>query len=173
VAEDKDDAGDPQRDPTGTYAIVGELVMVASAIDFQLTQIVIEACHLGRSAMIHSVVATLDPSRKVELLKERSKAIPRGKKYRDNLELYCDLAEAVAAQRNIACHSTPVLADGNWTFKPMAAAKLLKSMRQGKDGSPATIRDFLEAIRKGERAFAVGVDLVENFSRLSAKLSEH
>ena len=51
------------------YATVGELVLIASALDDLLNETVLD---LGQAVLIVPVVATLEAVRKIELLKELS-----------------------------------------------------------------------------------------------------
>jgi hypothetical protein len=53
------------------FTVVGELVMISSAIDHLLNNVLIEVLDLGGASLLEPVVATLDPPRKVEILKER------------------------------------------------------------------------------------------------------
>ena len=71
----KDQATTANPDYSELYAVVGELVMIANAVDHLLNQLVIEALHLEKSPMLESVLATLDPRQKIEMLKGRAKLI--------------------------------------------------------------------------------------------------
>jgi len=57
------------------YATVGELVLIASALDALLNDVVVTVLDLGQAVLIVPVVATLDARRKIELLKERANYI--------------------------------------------------------------------------------------------------
>jgi hypothetical protein len=112
---------------TEAFAVVGELVMISSALDHLLNNVLIEVLDLGVAPLLEPVVATLDPARKVEILKERAAHIT-AKDWQKGITKFCDKVESVFRQRNIACHTPPVLEAGIWTFKPVAAAKLLKKL---------------------------------------------
>lgn len=56
---------------------MGELVLIANALDYQLNHVLIEILHLTDSPMLEAVVATLVTVNKIEMLKERSKHIAR------------------------------------------------------------------------------------------------
>lgn len=58
------------------YAVVGELVLISSALDFLSNRLLIVVLDLGDSVMLDAVIATLDTSRKVEILKGRSGHMP-------------------------------------------------------------------------------------------------
>lgn len=120
--------------------------------------------------MLEPVVATLDVVRKIEMLKERAVHIEDGE-WKSALTKFCSKLESVSRQRNIACHAPPVLVDGLWTFKSIAAAKILKALGQKSDASRAvgTVADFKSAIEIGESAFGLGIDLETNFNRLNAE----
>jgi hypothetical protein len=152
-----------------TFAVVGELVMLASALDWQLNRILMVVLDLGESLFIEPVVATLDASRKIEILKARVGKMTKND-FRKHLSKYLDQVEAVFKQRNIASHTPPVLENGVWTFKPVAAAKFLKKIElKEKKVAPARIEDFRTAIKTGEGALGAGVNLEDNFSRMNAE----
>jgi argininosuccinate lyase len=67
----------PATDPKWRAACgeVGELVLLYTALDHQLNHVIIEVLNLAKSTMLETVVATLDPRQKVEMLKERAKHI--------------------------------------------------------------------------------------------------
>src|ERR1700747_2213882 len=59
------------------YAVVGELILLTTALDHQLNHVSMQVLHLTDSPMLESGVATLDMARKIEILKERSKHIAK------------------------------------------------------------------------------------------------
>lgn len=151
------------------FAVVGELVMISTALDFQLNRVLIQVLSLGESLMIEPIVATLDPTRKVEILRKRVGHMPKND-WRAHVTAFCDHVEAVFKQRNIACHTPPILENGTWTFTPVAAANLLQKIDLvGKTVKPSTIEDFKAATEIGERAFGESVTLIENFSRANVE----
>ena len=58
----KDRATTANSDYTELYAVVGELVMIANAVDHLLNQLVIEALHLEKSPMLESVCRHARPA---------------------------------------------------------------------------------------------------------------
>jgi hypothetical protein len=155
-----------------TFAVVGELVMISTALDFQLNRVLMNVLNLGDNPMIEPVVATLDPARKLEMLKARAGHMPKND-WRKNLLKFVEQTEAVFRQRNIACHTPPVLENGVWTFKPVAAAKLLKKIDlEEKTVEPSSIEDLKKAIKIGEAALGQGVSVAENFDRANAELKK-
>jgi hypothetical protein len=153
------------------FAVVGELVMISSAIDHLLNNVLIAVLDLGTASLLEPVVATLDPARKVEILKERAAHIT-ATDWKKGITKFCDKVESVFRQRNIACHTPPVLEAGIWTFKPVAAAKLLKKLDlAAKKVKPVHLADFEAAIKIGEDALGAGVQLIENFKRYNAEIS--
>src|SRR5260370_33247081 len=85
--------------------------------------------HLTRSAMLESVVATLDPRQKTEILKSRAKHI-RQKDWQKASKTHADRLERVARIRNGVCHAPwiPEKVKGSFEFAPAAATKILKSV---------------------------------------------
>lgn len=154
------------------YAIVGELVLIATALDTLLNSVVVQVLHLGSPPMIEPVVGTLDPVRKVEILKERAPHI-QNEEWKKRVTAFVNKTESVFRQRNIACHMPAVLENGKWTLTPVSAARVLKhlDLKQPK-AKRFPINDLKDAISTGEKALAEGLDVVENFKRLNAKLEK-
>jgi transcriptional regulator with XRE-family HTH domain len=166
--EDRDNRDAPF---VGSYGIVGELVLLATALDHQLNHVLIQVLHLSESPMLEAVVATLDTVRKIEMLKERSKYIAQSN-WQKPVLVYVDKLERVSKWRNIACH-TPLIPDEKHgaVFAPTAAAKLLKSLQLGKDpgGKRIPVADLKSAITLAESALGDGLNLIENFQKANAE----
>lgn len=147
------------------YAIVGELVMLAVALDTLLNSVVVQVLELGSRALIEPVVATLDTPRKLEMLKERIEFI-ENPDWRKPVAAFVSKVESVFKQRNIACHTPAVLQGGKWTFSPVQAAKVLKFLDLEKPGAKHfPIADMKVAISTAEKALGEGVNIVDNFIR--------
>jgi hypothetical protein len=156
--------------PKDLYAVVGELVMISNAIDHLLNQVVIEACHLEKSPMLEPIVATLDPPRKIEILRSWAKHIINDAEWEKGITSFCDKAESVYRQRNIVCHMTASLVGDTWTFKPTAAAKLLNKLDlENKTLNEFPFNDIKGAISKGEVTLGTGVDLLKKLERVNAE----
>jgi transcriptional regulator with XRE-family HTH domain len=153
------------------YGVVGELVLITNALDHQINHVLIQILHLADSPMLETVVATLDMSRKLEMLKERSKHIAQAN-WRKPVLSYVDKLERVSKWRNIACH-TPLIPDEKYgaVFAPAAAAKLLKSLQLGKE--PTTkrtpIAELKSAISLAESALGDGQNIIQNFQKMNAE----
>ena len=114
--------------------------------------------------MLEPVIATLEPARKIEILKSRAKHInkPDWKK-----------ASQASVPRPICLSATqyrlphPGFSEGDtWKFKPVAAAKLLNKLdleNKALEGFPFS--DIKAAITTGEAALGAGVSLLQNFAR--------
>ena len=152
-----------------SFAVVGELVMISTALDWLLNRVLITMLDLRGALLLEPVVATLDPARKVEILKARAASMP-AKDWKKGVQKFCDRVDSVFKQRNIACHTTPILKHGVWTFKPVAAAKMLKQIDfTGKTVHASSVNDFRAAIKTGESALGDGMNLIENFNRANAE----
>jgi DNA-binding XRE family transcriptional regulator len=154
-----------------SYRVVGELVLLMTALDHQLNHVLIQLLHLSESPMLEAVIATLDTVRKIEMVKERSKYISQTSWQRPVLA-YVDKLERVCKWRNIACH-TPLIPDDKHgaAFAPTAAAKLLKSLKLGKDEvqSRIPVSELQSAITLAESALPDGLNLIGNFQRANAE----
>lgn len=154
------------------FAIVGELVLIATALDTLLNSVVVQVLHLGSSPLIEPVVATLDTVRKIEILKERADFISN-EEWRKHVTAFISKVESVFRQRNIACHAPAIYKDGHWTFAPVQAAKVLKHLDLEKpEAKYFPIDDLRAAIVTGEKALGEGVGLVDNFKRANAELDK-
>jgi hypothetical protein len=118
--------------------------------------------------MLKSVIMTLDPARKIEILKERAKKIapPHWKK---ELTSFVNKAERVFKYRNIACHTQPIFDKGTWTLQPFAAAKVLKSIDKTHSIEGVSFDVLKTAISTAEAALASGVNLCDNIKRAKAE----
>ena len=128
MIEKKEPAQDPNKE---AFAVVGELVMISTALDGLLNRVLITVLDLGDAPLLEPVIATLDTTRKIEILKARAAQISgtrHATEWKKRLKQFSDKVESVYRQRNIACHVPPVLEAGVWSFRPSAAAKLLKSL---------------------------------------------
>ncbi|RTM12714.1 MAG: hypothetical protein EKK33_15145 [Bradyrhizobiaceae bacterium] len=155
---------------TASYKVVGELVLLANALEYQLNHVLMQVLHLTESPMLEPVIATLDVVRKIEMLKVRSKHIAQHS-WRKPLSSYLDKLEAVWKLRNLACH-TPLIPDSKHgaVFAPAAAAKLLKTLRLESSSVERTpISKVREGISIGEHALGEGQFIIENFQQLNSE----
>lgn len=161
---------DKAEESKAIYAIVGELVLIASALDTLLNSVMVQVLHLGSSPMIEPVVATLEPVRKIEILKERASFI-RNDVWRNRLAAFVAKAESVFGHRNIACHMPAIFENSKWTLTPVSAAKVLKHLNiEDPKAKRVSFNDLKAAISTGEKALAEGLGVVENFKRANAEL---
>jgi transcriptional regulator with XRE-family HTH domain len=152
------------------YAIVGELVLIATALDHQLNHVLIQVLHITESPMLEAVIATLDTVRKIEMLKARSKHIAESS-WRKPVLVYLEKLERISKLRNIAVH-TALIPDDKYgaVFAPAAAAKLLKTLRLGEEPTAERmpIGDLKSIISLAESALGDGQILIENFQKANA-----
>jgi transcriptional regulator with XRE-family HTH domain len=153
------------------YAIVGELVLIANALDYQLNHVLIEILHLTDSPMLEAVVATLVTANKIEVLKERSKHIAQPN-WRKPVTSYLERLERIFEWRDFACH-TALIPDNKHgaVFAPASAATLLKSIKIGEEptANRVPIAELKSAIALGESALGDGQNLVENFKKFNVE----
>src|SRR5260370_21092526 len=166
TAERKDD-GVQDANFRASYSVVGELVLVTTALDHQLNHVLIQTLHLIASPMLESVIATLDMVRKIEMLKERAQHISQPN-WKLPLPSYLDKLERISKWRNIACHTVLIPYDKHEAvFAPTAAARLMKDLQL--DEHPTArrtpITDLGTAIKLGESALFEGLELIQNFQR--------
>ena len=151
------------------YAIVGELVLIASALDHQLNHICISVLALTESPMLESVVASIDSARKIEILRGYATKITSAQ-WKMGLKDHADAVEAVNRARNIAAHSVMLFEDGKPVLHSPAAAKLFKAIDlKSKTAAKTNIGTLERAIRKAEVALSSGGNLLKNFERVAAE----
>jgi transcriptional regulator with XRE-family HTH domain len=155
------------------YGVVGELILITTALDYQLNHILIQVLHLTESPMLESVVATLDMNRKIEMLKARSKHI-RQLNCRNATMKHLEKLEQISRWRNIAAH-TALIHDKEHgaVFAPAAAAKLLRSF-QIEDEAIAKripVSDLKPIIKLAESALYDGEVIIQNFRNANAERS--
>jgi transcriptional regulator with XRE-family HTH domain len=150
------------------YAVVGEIVLLATALDHQLNHVLMQILSLTDSPMLEAVIATLDTSRKIEMVKARSKHIAQPT-WRKPVTAYVDMLERISKWRNIACH-TPLIPDAKHgaVFAPTAAAKLLKNLDlQDHTSRRIPYAELKAAIELGGTALGTGENLVDNFKKMN------
>jgi hypothetical protein len=156
------------------YAVVGEVVLLSTALDHQLNDVVIEALHLIRTPLLEPVVATLDCSRKIEILKGRIKHISKPE-WRKGVESYLNAIERVMKVRNVVCHAPLVETSDGIKFVPWAANKALKLLDIENPNVPSGRtgwKEVVETVSLAERTLAQGEVLLTNFKRVNAKFQE-
>jgi hypothetical protein len=153
------------------YGVVGELILITTALDYQLNHIMIQVVHLTQSPMLEPVIATLDMNPKIEMLRARSKHI-RQLNWRNSVLTHLEKLERISRWRNIAAH-TALIPDEEQgaVFAPAAAAKLLRSFQI--DEKPIANRipvsDLKPVIKLAESALYDGQNIVKNFVNLNAE----
>ena len=152
-------------------ACVGELVLLYTALDHQLNSIIIEVMHLAPAPMLESVIATLDPRQKIEMLKSRAGHIKQ-QDWRKALKTHADRLERVAKTRNAACH-TPMISSKTserFEFATAAASKLMKSLTIKSNDDYRVERVSLERVQEAillaESALGAGEMIILNFANL-------
>jgi transcriptional regulator with XRE-family HTH domain len=154
-----------------TYGVVGELILIATALDYQLNHILIQVLHLTESPMLESVIATLDLNRKIEMLKARSRHIGQ-LQWRNSVLSHLDKLERIYKWRNIAAHTALIPDDEHGAvFAPAAAAKLLRSLQIEEEpiANRIPVSDLKPIIKLAEKALYEGQNIIQNFVRLNAE----
>jgi transcriptional regulator with XRE-family HTH domain len=150
------------------YAVVGEIVLLVTALDHQLNHVLMQILSLTDSPMLEAVIATLDTPRKIEMVKARSKHIAQPT-WRKPVTTYVDMLERISKWRNIACH-TPLIPDAKHgaVFAPTAAAKLLKTLDvQDPTSRRIPYGELKPALELGGMALGAGENLIENFRNMN------
>ena len=149
------------------FAVIGELVLMASALDERLNEVVRVVCSLPPAAFMEPIIGSVDSSRKIEILRNYAGHITASE-WEMGLKRLCDQVEKVNKARNTACHSALRFEDGSAILINISAGKLLKNLHKNK----TKILDLKTAIRTGEEALAYSAVVVENFTAVEAKLME-
>jgi hypothetical protein len=151
-------------------AIVGELVLTASALDDQLNRICVTLLDLDKATMAPPIVASLDSSKKIEILKAYARTLKKGQTWRKGILDRLEAVEEINRARNIAAHCVMALEGGNAVLRSMAAAKLFKSIDLATKTAKSVQLEFLQdAIKKGQGALGSGANVLENLGRMAAE----
>lgn len=151
------------------YAAVGELVLIATALDHQLNHVCIALFELPVAPMVEPVVASLNSPRKIEMIKARA-ALINAPDWKKGFKSHVEAVEAVNRARNSAAHSVMSTRDGRPVLASPAAAKLLKTIDlKTKTTSVIVLEDLRSSIRRGEAALGSGQNLLDNLERLRAE----
>ncbi|MCP9625849.1 hypothetical protein NML43_01975 [Rhodopseudomonas palustris] len=141
-----------------------------------MNHIIIDAMHLTRSPMLESVVGTLDPRQKIEMLKARADQI-RQKDWKKAIKNHADRLERVARIRNAICHAPliPAKVKGRFEFAPVAVTKILKSVTivdsKNYNLERLTIERVKEIILLAEKTLAGGEEIRGNFGKIRAAMA--
>lgn len=154
-------------DDREAFATVGKLILLANALDDCLNKAMCTVLDLGDAVMLESVVATLEPGRKTEILKEWAKHI-RNADWRKGLMRFLDKVEDVMRERNVAAHSRLYVRGGTWVLQRTAAAKVLKGLHGEATALDIPVAELRRAISKGEAALNEFDALRESFARANA-----
>ncbi|MDB5596248.1 MAG: hypothetical protein JWM36_3209 [Hyphomicrobiales bacterium] len=166
----KSDASSAETDEIKrAYAIVGELVMLASALDNQMNVVCITALGLDKTPMLEPVVASLDSARKVEILKALAQKIS-SPSWKKSLVDYAKAVEKVNRARNVAAHSLLEIDRGKAVLTSTAAAKLFKSIDlQKKTVEKVALSHLEDGIRIAETTLHTGENVIANFEKADAE----
>ena len=151
------------------YSVVGELVLLTTALDQQLNHVLIEVLHLANSPLLEFVVATLDMDRKIEMLRARAKHISNPR-WHKALQTHLDKLEQVSSWRDTACRTALITDDEHGAvFAPAAAARLLRHLQLGEKptSEKIPIADLTPQIKLGESALFEGQALILNFKKMN------
>lgn len=152
-------------------ATVGELILISNALDYAMAEVLIDVIQLTRSEMLLPLVMTLDPARKIEILKARADHISQPD-WKKGITGFVKKAEKVFKYRNIAAHTQPILENGVWFLRPVAAAKLLKNLNVEEKSLAATsMAELREAISVAEVALGDSENIRANFRRAAGELA--
>ena len=148
------------------YAIVGELILIANALDHQLNRICISLFDLPDAPMVEPIVASLDSARKIEIIKAYASRL-KSQDWKKGLKSHAKAVEVINSARNAAAHSVLSIKQDGAVLTSPAAAKLLKAIDlQTKTADTIQIDDLRSSIKKAEATLGSGENVIENLARL-------
>ena len=146
--------------------IVGELILISSALDHQFNKIVVALLSLGAKDFVEPVVATLDMPRKLEMVKGYMKHMSPST-WHDPIKRHVEAIESVSKQRNLAAHSVLNFQDGKAILTSSAATRILRALdMKTKTINVIHLQPIVDAIRRAERALREGQILLLELQRL-------
>lgn len=149
-------------------AHIGEIILLSTALDYQLTEVVIEVMHLEKSPMLETVVATIDGRQKIEMIKARARKLT-AQDWKKALIDYAEKIEKVNQVRNTAAHTALIPKGDGFEFVPRQASKILKSMKiigREYELNRVSIEDIKAAVPVAEQALGDGQVVLDNLARL-------
>lgn len=149
------------------YSVVGELVLIASALDSQLNKICIATLDLKASVLLEPAIGSIDSARKIEILKTYASKL-KAAGWKKGIIKHAEAVENINRWRNIAAHSVISFHRGRVALISPAAAKLLRSIDiASKSASKVDLEDLEQAIRRAEAALGSGENLLKNLERVN------
>jgi hypothetical protein len=151
-------------------AVVGELVLLASALDHQLNRICILLLGLNETPMLEPIVASLDSARKIEILKAYSVKLS-AENWKTAIRKHAEGVEKINRARNKAAHSVLIFENGKAVLFSPAFAKLLSSVDlKSKVAKKLSISGFRNSIKDAERTIGEGHQLIENLMKFQGEV---
>ncbi len=147
---------------------VGELVLLASAIDSQLTKAVIMACLITVTPLLEPIVAELDARTKIEILRAISKHI-RQTDWSKGITKWAEKVEKVNSYRNIVAHHTVAMSDGGLILYSAQARKLLRSIKDSKLAPPKNINEINKWVAAARETAGQGQTVLANLHKFTEK----
>lgn len=147
---------------------VGELVLLASAIDSQLTNAVIMACSLTVTPLLEPIVAELDARTKIEILRARSKHI-RATAWSKGITKWTKKVEDVNRYRNNVAHHLVVMGNGELILYSPQARKLLKRISDSKPTPARNINDINKWVEAARETAGQGQTVLANLQKFTEK----
>jgi hypothetical protein len=115
-------------------------------------------------------VASVDISRKIEILKSFAKSVAKEPSWTKGLRRHADAIEEVNRARNIAAHSVMRFEAGKAVLRSNAAVKLLRAVDlKNKSIAAVRLKSMEDAIQNGLAAMASGSNLLDNLERVAAE----
>lgn len=149
------------------YAAIGELVLSAAALDHQLNSIVISLFSVEGGPMTFPLIAMIDSSRKIEVVRYRAKLLgERVPDWQKAFDTYLDKVGSVNGMRNTAAHSVLYFDRGKPFLTAVAGNKLLRAMSKAKKLTTdfrikVPLSDLQTAITISREALGLGERLKE------------
>jgi len=150
---------------------VGELVLLASAIDSQLTKAVIMACSLIVTPLLEPIVAELDARTKIEILRARSKHI-RQTDWSKGIKKWTKKVEEVNGHRNIVAHHQVAMGNGELILYSPQARKLLRMIGDSELTPARNVNDINKWVVAARETAGHGKIVLANLQKFTEKTAK-
>jgi hypothetical protein len=162
---------DEEKREREAYALVGELVLIATAVDSVVNRVVIELLNLGSAGLLEPVIATLESNRKIEIIRERANHIGNAQ-WKAPLKRFAKKAEKISTYRNMAANWR-LITETPLKLKPYAAAKMFKNLDVSKKQlTGLTVTDIAPVILTARTLIAEdGPNILSNLRRLNEEFA--
>ena len=152
-------------------AAVGEIIIWANMIDYQLGYAIVRILVLPSHAMTEPLVSQLDARPKIEILKKRLKFLPKNSDWRIGISTWLKDVEGVMRNRNTAAHCRIQICEDRIELKSSQLTKIFDSLLPNLASKENHGLDEIHQwIEKAKICFSKGQTVIENLDNFAEEV---